>query len=312
VPNRLLSACALVAVASLTLGAARAVPWVGSAAPADFAAESIKDSTKRLATTEAPLCPQGMLPDGKADVCVHMPDDDLDEADEAREHEVGPESADAPTDDHRSAQGPAFDPIPRRPDRSASYDDYRYPVVCERCVVGSDDRDRPRGLASRNRNRSSTRSSVLDLAAPKGTPVRVIALDHQQGPAEVLFVGDLFGTTVVTLHAVHEAGVSKNYIVMLGQLDGAAPSVAPGVKLQSGDLLGFVGDSGSPSRAHLRLEIRRVRAGVDPLRLALKPSEFVAQASTVACDPRNVLPRRSREDFANANSPEKDAENFSK
>jgi hypothetical protein len=58
--------------------------------------------------------------------------------------------------------------------------------------------------------------------------------------------------------------------------------------LKEGDLVGAVGDTGSPELVHLHLEARRVRDGVDVSRLA--PSAMIANENSVVCDPRNVLP----------------------
>ena len=104
----------------------------------------------------------------------------------------------------------------------------------------------------------------VDLPQTKGTPVVLVALEHQEGDAEVLYTGPLFGTTVVTRHTLREGGRSLDYVVLFGHLDAIAAGLAPGATLKEGAAIGTVGDTGSPSLVHLHLEVRRVREGVLP------------------------------------------------
>ena len=78
---------------------------------------------------------------------------------------------------------------------------------------------------------------------------------------------------------------------MLGHLDSIAPGVSAGTMVKDGQLVGAVGDTGSPSLVPLHLEVRRVREGID---LAKVPAgiSMIAESATVVCDPRNVLPLR--------------------
>lgn len=225
-------------------------------------------------------CPPDRLPDGKA--CVRLPDDE----------EGGPEAESAPASHHDPhGRWVAYDQIPRRPDRPADYDAYRYPVPCERaCVVSGYDLDRPDELQRRGRRLRQVGHGAVDLPQRKGTPVNLVPLEHQQGDAEVLYVGPLFGTTVVTRHTLREGGQVRDYVLIFGHLDAASPGIRPGARLKDGDLVGFVGDTGSPDLVHLHLESRRVREGVDPARLT--PAALIDGASTMPCDPRNVLPLR--------------------
>ncbi len=118
----------------------------------------------------------------------------------------------------------------------------------------------------------------------------LVPLEHQQGDAEVVFVGPLFGTTVVTRHTLREGGRVRDYVLLFGHLDAPADGIRAGVRLTRGDLVGFVGNTGSPELVHLHLEARRVRDGVDVSKLA--PEALAANENTVVCDPRNVLPLR--------------------
>src|SRR5690606_41614078 len=78
-------------------------------------------------------------------------------------------------------------------------------------------------------------------------------------PYSTLFRSPLFGTTVVTRHTLREGGRLMDYVVLFGHLDAIAQGVAPGVVLKDGELVGAVGDTGSPSLVHLHYEVRRDR-----------------------------------------------------
>ena len=233
------------------------------------------------------LCVAGSLPDLDG-TCVRIPGDD----------DEGAPASESAVNSHRDRRGRwvVYDQIPRRPDRPADYAAYRYPVDCEGpCVVSGYDLDRPDEAQRRGARLRAVGHGAVDIAAPRGTPVSSIALDHQQGPAEVVFVGWLFGHTVVTRHTLHEGSETRDYLLFYGHLDATAPSLRPGSLLREGDAVGLVGDSGSPGVVHLHLEARRVRPGKAPdviTAAASQPSSMVADSESVVCDPRNVLPLR--------------------
>jgi hypothetical protein len=225
-------------------------------------------------------CPAGTLPDGNA--CVHLPGDDPDAPD--TESEIGAHH-------DRRGRWVVYDQIPRRPERPADYDLYRYPVACERaCVVSGSDLDQPDERQRRGRRLSHVGHGAVDLPGRKGAPVTLVALEHQEGDAEVIFVGPLFGTTLVTRHTLREGGRPRDYLLIFGHLDAVAAGLHAGAPLAAGAVVGYAGDTGSPELVHLHLEARRVREGVDPTRLS--PETLVDNANTVVCDPRNVLPLR--------------------
>jgi murein DD-endopeptidase MepM/ murein hydrolase activator NlpD len=265
---RILSAAGIVALLSIGEGLSRGTPL--------HVAVAIDEAATRAVHTPSPGCPPQMLPD--VDVCVRLPEED----------EGAPE-AESAQNTHRDAhdQWIAYDEIPRRPDRSADYDAYRYPVPCEHDCVGSGyDLDRPDDM-QRHKGHVVGHGAV-DLPQVKGTPVVLVALEHQQGDAEVLYVGPLFGTTIITRHDLREAGELREYLLLFGHLDIQAPGMRPGARVKEGDVIGFVGDSGSPNLVHLHLEARRVRTGVDVGKLS--PGAMIANENSVVCDPRNVLP----------------------
>ena len=227
-------------------------------------------------------CGPGTAPDNEA--CVHLQRG-------AEDGVLAPAQANA----HREKSGrwTQYEQIPRMPDRPADYDAYRYPILPGlpggHYVVSGYDLDRPDEKQRRGRTLSHVGHGGVDLPQVKGAPVKMVALEHQEGDAEVLFTGGLFGTTVLTRHTLREGGRLRDYLVLFGHLDSISSGVSAGVTLKEGDLVGGVGDTGSPQLVHLHYEVRRVREG---LGLAKVPAgaQLVADSVSVVCDPRNVLP----------------------
>jgi murein DD-endopeptidase MepM/ murein hydrolase activator NlpD len=276
-PRALPATLLLTGLASLGAGTAR----VGGAAPVNFgSAPHAETSGKPL---PGPLCAANRLPDNE--VCVHLPDD-----------EEGAPAAESAVGTHRDPRGDwiVYDQIPRRPDRPGAYDAYQYPVPCPPgCVFSGYDLDRADAVQRRGRRLRHVGHGGVDLAAPRGTPVLLMSLDHQEQDAEVVYVGLLFGMTVVTRHTIREAGVLRDYIVLFAHLDSPGPRLSPravGTRLRAGEVVGFVGDTGSPGLVHLHMEVRRVREGADLSHLS--SAGLVNGAETVVCDPRNVLSQK--------------------
>ncbi|MGD0523722.1 MAG: M23 family metallopeptidase [Polyangiaceae bacterium] len=182
-----------------------------------------------------------------------------------------------------------YEQIPRRPERPDTYQAYRYPLA-EAPVVSGYDLDKPDGEQRRGRMNAVGHGGV-DLVAEMGAPIAMIRLEHQVGDAEVLYVGVLYGETVVTRHVLHEGGADHDYLLIFGHLDRAAEGVLRGRRLREGATVGFVGNTASPELVHLHLEARRVRDHIDPWKL---PGDSLhAREYSVVTDPRNVLPLRA-------------------
>ncbi len=223
-------------------------------------------------------CPTGTLPDHG--VCVPVP---------ASPAGIDPLRAQRGAHRNRNGEWSEYDQIPRRAERPAAYTRYRLPIAdvsASDIVSGYDlhaaDEYQRRGGALR-----TTGHGGVDVLAPRDTPVLLMDLESQQEAATVLYVGELFGTTVVTWHRVREASALRDYLVLYGHLSRPAPGLTRGATVDPGELVGLVGDSGSPGAVHLHLEIRQVRNSVDPMELG--PHELANNARTVACDPRNLL-----------------------
>ena len=226
-------------------------------------------------------CPRATLPDGN--VCIPVPDPDaLGSAralvEEQNEHH------------DRTGRLRVYDQIPLRPDRPKDFRKYHLPVPVlpdQSFVTSGYDLDRPDAEQRRGAELSAVGHGGVDLAQARGTPVRLVNLENQVGDAAVLAVGHLFGNSVVIQHTLREGSALREYLVIYGHLDSAAPGLSHGQTLKAGALLGYVGDSGSPGVVHLHYEVRRAREGVDAGTLPL--GQVNQNAKTVACDPRNVL-----------------------
>jgi hypothetical protein len=94
----------------------------------------------------------------------------------------------------------------------------------------------------------------------------------------------------VTLHFVRDSGGVREYLAIFANLARVESGLERGAKLRDRQTLGGVGDAAGPGVPALDYEIRRARAGVAARSLA--PADFVADARTVGCDARNVLPLR--------------------
>jgi murein DD-endopeptidase MepM/ murein hydrolase activator NlpD len=216
-------------------------------------------------------CPSRSIPEG--DVCVPLP---------AEAHHV---AVGKPSKRDVSPARQAHEMIPRRPDRPADASKLTLPLPAEVPVLfGFDKPGDPEDEASRSDD------AAVDFGADRGARVVLAPLVGQSAQAEVVAAGDLFGHTVVTLHHVDEGGHARQYLVFYGRLDAIAPDVAADKKLEAGDLIGFVGDSGTPGFVHLHLEVREVRDEIDvhPLDIA----HLLDQAVSIPVDARNVFVER--------------------
>ncbi len=249
--------------------------WPGAAKVVEGSADGSAASPQPSA-----LCPEATLPDGN--VCVPV-------LDTTRGGEALAEQRGAHHD--RRGRLRVYDQIPRRPERPADYRKYQLPIPplpAQSFVTSGYDLNLPDEEQRRGAEMKAVGHGGIDLAQKRGTPVLLVPLEHQVGEADVLFVGKLFGNSVVTHHAVREGGALRDYLVIHGHLEKPASGLSKGGAVPAGSVVGYVGDSGSPGVVHLHLEVRRAREGVSLSSLA--PGELAHNSKTVACDPRNVLP----------------------
>jgi hypothetical protein len=229
--------------------------------PAPSAAPSAVGDVRGVDGLPAP-CGSGTLPEGP--VCLRIPGEHDTLLLEGRDR--------AP-----SRGEPVADRIPRRPERPADPAAYLYPV-------GEPGRP-PHVLNSLDK-------PGVRLAVRPGERVVLLGLEHQVGPAEVIFAGELFGRTVVTAHRVDDGRRQRTYLLFHGGLNRTAPAVVPGARLEPGAELGFARADYDVSAGliDVYLEAREVREGAK-----LDPADarrLVDPALGVPTDVRNVLPLR--------------------
>jgi murein DD-endopeptidase MepM/ murein hydrolase activator NlpD len=208
----------------------------------------------------------------------------------------GDAPADLVTNSHTDRTGRlvVYEHIPRRPDLPAEYARYEYPVPPwhGRTVSSGYDLGQPDALQRRGAELLYVGHGGVDLPHDRGTPVHAMALRGQVGDPEVLYVGPLFGTTVLLRHVIREGDTLRSYIALNGHLESAAPGLVRGQTIAPGTVVGFVGDTGAIGIVHLHYELRLVRPGLDPMRI--EPATSIMDASnSVPCDPRNLLPMRT-------------------
>lgn len=270
--------------AALAAGLLSALAAAGGSTPRRVTARE-RATTKQAKEVAAPLavCPPGTLPDG--DACVPFRRGDVEEG-KALSTEKNVHT------DKRGRQQ-SYEQIPKQADRPAAYEAYLYPIPTapdEKLVVSGYDLHRDDREQRRGAHLSAVGHGGVDVVAKRGTPVRSLALEHQEGDAEVLYAGALFGETVVTRHTLREDGRLREYIVLHGHLDSIARGIAKARVVKQGEELGAVGDTGSEGLVHLHLEIRQLRDGIDAR--ALTGHDFADNARSVPVDPRNLLPLR--------------------
>ena len=213
---------------------------------------------------------------------MRLPDDD----------ERAPEPEAEPGGHHdRQGRWVAYEQIPRRPDRSADYDLYRYPVPCSHgCVVSGYDLDRPDEAQRRGRRLTYVGHGAVDLPQKKGTPVALVALEHQQDDAEVIYVGPSSARPSSPARPCARAASSATTSSSSGTSTPRRPGSPPASASATATCSASWATRGSPELVHLHLEARRLRDGVDLTKLA--PGQMIANENSVVCDPRNVLPLR--------------------
>jgi hypothetical protein len=254
----------MTALGSLDRGPAPPPPTATPAPPADVG--------------RASPCAPGTLPEGR--VCLRVPSED--ELAAARAVEVA--SGDAPM---RGQGVSPVDRIPRRPERPADPAAYVYPVGGTGGGTGAQDG----GTAWQPRLLVAGALPGIKLAVRPGEVARAVSLDHQVGPAEVLYAGDLVGVTVVTAHTVEEAGRRRTILLYLGDLDHTAPGVVQGARLDAEAELGTARTALGAGLIDVYLEARELRDGVklEPI----DPKHLRDAALAMPTDVRNVLPLRS-------------------
>lgn len=166
-----------------------------------------------------------------------------------------------PMEDQRA---PASAPLELLPGRAPDYGRYVTPIANYPAAAAPD------GLR-------------LFVAAPRGVPVTVVSLEAQLGPAR-RWVTSTSPRRLLTLHRVERSGSTRTYVLAY---EGVAFDTAPGIReVVVGTPLGRV--AGGAGITGLTLQVRQLRRGLEPENVP--PERLLLDASSLACDPRNVLP----------------------
>ncbi|MBP3426573.1 MAG: peptidoglycan DD-metalloendopeptidase family protein [Rikenellaceae bacterium] len=106
----------------------------------------------------------------------------------------------------------------------------------------------------------------VDYAAPKGTPVYAIA------DGTVIFKG-WGGGGGNTLKIKHPRNLTSGYL----HLSGFAKGIATGVRVSQGQLIGYVGSTGTSTGPHLDFRLWKGGKPIDPLKAPSEPVEPIKQ-----------------------------------
>lgn len=111
----------------------------------------------------------------------------------------------------------------------------------------------------------------VDYAAPKGTPVVAVA------DGVVTFKG-WGGGGGNTLKIKHAGGYMTGYL----HLNGFAKGIKQGSHVSQGQLIGYVGSTGTSTGPHLDYRVWRNGTPIDPLKIPVEPTEPIAEANKEA------------------------------
>lgn len=111
----------------------------------------------------------------------------------------------------------------------------------------------------------------VDYAAPAGTPVHAVA------DGTVSFKGWDSKGGGNTLKIKHNSKLETGYL----HLRGFAPGIAVGKRVSQGDLIGYVGSTGTATGPHLDYRVWQNGKAIDPLRMTSEPAEPIADTNIV-------------------------------
>ena len=106
----------------------------------------------------------------------------------------------------------------------------------------------------------------VDYAAPSGTPVHAVA------DGVVSFKG-WSGGGGNTLRSKHAGNLETGYL----HLKGFAKGINKGTRVKQGDLIGYVGSTGTSTGPHLDYRIWKNGTNIDPLKVPQEPAEPIAE-----------------------------------
>lgn len=111
----------------------------------------------------------------------------------------------------------------------------------------------------------------VDYAAPSGTPVHAVA----DGVVSFKGWGGGGGNTIRIKHA---GNLETGYL----HLRGFAKGINKGTRVKQGDLIGYVGSTGTSTGPHLDYRIWKNGVNIDPLKVPQEPAEPIAESNKAA------------------------------
>jgi hypothetical protein len=108
----------------------------------------------------------------------------------------------------------------------------------------------------------------VDYAAPSGTHV------HSVADGTVIFAGWDRGGGGNTIKIKHAGNLETGYL----HLKGFAKGIKKGTHVSQGQLIGYVGSTGSSTGPHLDYRIKKNGTPIDPLKMPQEPAEPIAEA----------------------------------
>lgn len=109
----------------------------------------------------------------------------------------------------------------------------------------------------------------VDYAAPSGTPVHAVA------DGTVIFAGWDKGGGGNTLKIKHSSRLTTGYL----HLKSFAKGIRSGTRVSQGDLIGYVGSTGTSTGPHLDYRVWQDGKAIDPLKITSEPAEPIAKAN---------------------------------
>lgn len=103
----------------------------------------------------------------------------------------------------------------------------------------------------------------VDFTAKRGTPVRAV------GDGKVSYAGWKTGGYGRMIEIQHDSVHATRY----AHLQGVAKGIQRGVKIQKGQIIGYVGSSGRSTGAHLHFELYQDHVYMDPLNFEIPPED---------------------------------------
>lgn len=108
----------------------------------------------------------------------------------------------------------------------------------------------------------------VDFAAKQGTPVRAI------GDGQITYAGWRNGGYGRMVEIQHDSA----YVSRYAHLQGLAQRIREGMRVQKGQIIGYVGSSGRSTGAHLHFELFEGQKYIDPLTFEIPPEDKIEPA----------------------------------